>query len=85
MACIDDTTPAKAFTLGVLLAGVNPKNLFLTVAAAASLAQLGLSTAAVIGSLAVFVLVANLTVVGPVLAYLIGGDRAKAGLDQLEG
>ena len=36
--------PAKAFGLGVLLAGVNPKNLILTAGAAAGVAQLGLST-----------------------------------------
>jgi hypothetical protein len=38
---IDGLAPGKALVLGVLLAGVNPKNLILTIGAAASLAQLG--------------------------------------------
>ena len=44
MASVDALTPPKAFGLAVLLAGVNPKNLTLTVAASTGLAQLGLST-----------------------------------------
>ncbi|HZC75122.1 MAG TPA: GAP family protein, partial [Gaiellaceae bacterium] len=43
MAGIDSLQPGKAFGLGALLAGVNPKNLILTLGAAAGLAQLGLS------------------------------------------
>ena len=48
----------KALGLGLLLDGVNPKNLILTLGAATGLAQLGLSTTDVVVSLIVFVLVA---------------------------
>ena len=85
MAGVDSLTPAKALGLGVLLAGVNPKNLLLTVAAAAGLAQLGLSTTDVAVSLLVFVVVGSLTIAGPVVYYLTGGDRAKETLDELKG
>jgi Sap, sulfolipid-1-addressing protein len=85
MAGIDALAPGKAFVLGLLLAGVNPKNLLLTLAAAVGLAELGLSTSDVVVSLVVFVLVGSLTIAGPVVYYLLGGDQAKSRLDELKG
>jgi hypothetical protein len=85
MAGIDAFTPAKAVGFGVLLAGVNPKNLILTIGAAAGLAQLGLSNGDVVVSLIVFVVLGSLTIAGPVVYYLLGGDKAKAELDELKG
>jgi hypothetical protein len=85
MAGIDSLAPAKAFGLGLLLAGLNPKNLLLTVAAAAGLAQLGLSKADVVVSLIVFVAVASLTIAVPVAYRLVGGSSAKAKLDEIKG
>jgi threonine/homoserine/homoserine lactone efflux protein len=84
MAGIDTLKPVKALGLGLLLAGVNPKNLMLAAAAGAGLATLGLSTANAIGSLIVFVIVASLTIAGPVVYYLLGGDSAKAKLDEMK-
>jgi threonine/homoserine/homoserine lactone efflux protein len=84
MAGIDTLPPAKALGLGLLLAGVNPKNLMLTAAAGAALAALGLSSANAVGSLIVFVVVASLTIAGPVVYFLLGGDDAKARLDEMK-
>ena len=84
MAGIDALKPAKALGLGLLLAGVNPKNLMLTAAAGAALAALGLSSANAVGSLIVFVVVASLTIAGPVVYFLLGGDDAKARLDEMK-
>ena len=84
MAGIDTLKPGKALGLGLLLAGVNPKNLMLAAAAGAGLATLGLSTAEAIGSLIVFVIIASLTIGGPVVYYLIGGDSAKGQLDEMK-
>jgi len=84
MAGIDTLKPVKALGLGLLLAGVNPKNLMLAAAAGAGLATLGLSTANAIGSLIVFVVVASLTIAGPVVYYLLGGESAKAKLDEMK-
>lgn len=56
----------------------------LAVAAGTGLAALGLSTADAIGSLIVFVIIASLTIGGPVLYYLIGGDSAKGQLDEMK-
>ena len=85
MATVDTLAPGKAFGLAVVLAGVNPKNLLLTVAAAAGLAQLGLSTSDAVASLIVFVVVGSLTIAGPVVYYFVGGERAKDELESLEG
>jgi threonine/homoserine/homoserine lactone efflux protein len=74
----------KALGLGVLLAVLNPKNLMLAAAAGAGLAQLGLSTGDAAGSLIVFVVVGSLTIAGPVLYYLVGGDKARARLDEMK-
>ena len=85
MASVDKLSPAKAFGLAVLLAGVNPKNLLLTAGAAASVAQLGISTNDAIVALAVFVILASLTIAGPVVYHHFGGDKAKAQLEELKG
>ena len=85
MAGIDDLKPAKALIFGLLLAGVNPKNLMLSLAAGAGLATLGLSTSEAVGSWVVFVVVASLTIAGPVVYHLVGGEKAKAALDELKG
>lgn len=85
MATIDGVSPAKAFGLAVVLAAVNPKNLVLTLGAAAGLAQSGLTTSDAIASIAVFVVIASLTIAGPVLYALVGGDKARAALDSAKG
>jgi len=84
MAAIDDFTTGRAFGLGVLLSGVNPKNLALTLAAAASLAQAGLSAGGDAVGVAVFVAIGSLTVAGPVLAYLLMGERAERVLGEIK-
>ena len=84
MAGVDALTPWKALGLGLLLAGVNPKNLILSIGAASGLAQLGLATSDAIVSLIVFVVVASLTIAGPVLYYLLGGEKARHLLDDMK-
>jgi hypothetical protein len=81
MGTVDSLTPIKAFGLGVILVAANPKNLVLTLGAAAGLAQLNLSTSDAVVSLAVFVVIASLTIVGPVLYAAFGGEKARTALD----
>ena len=81
MATIDQFTAGKAFGLSALLAGVNPKNLALTLAAALSIAQAGLSGAQPWIVLAGFVIIASLTVAVPVLYYLFAGQSAEKALN----
>lgn len=77
MATVDSFTAGRAFGLSALLAGVNPKNLALALAAALAIAQAGLSGAQPWIALAVFVLLASLSVAAPVLYYLIAGPSAE--------
>lgn len=81
---VDALTPARALGLGTLLAGLNPKNLILTIGAAADLAQLGPSTVDAVVSLIVFVVLASLTIAGPIVYYLLGGERANSQLRELK-
>ncbi len=81
MAGIDSFSPVKALALAVLLAGVNPKNLLLAAGAGAAVAGLALPTTEAVVSLAVFVVLASLTIAGPVVYYLVGGAAARTRLD----
>jgi Sap, sulfolipid-1-addressing protein len=82
LATVETVSPVKALGLGVALAAVNPKNLILTAGAAAGLAQVpGLTTTDAVVAIAVFVVIASLTIAGPVVYALVGGARAKATLD----
>jgi Sap, sulfolipid-1-addressing protein len=85
MAGIDAFSPAKAFTLALLLAGVNPKNLLLSAGAGAALAQLGPTTTEAVVSWVVYVVLGSITIAGPVVYYFVGGDRAKVTLDSAKG
>lgn len=84
MAAIDDFTVPKALGLAVLLSALNPKNLALTIAAAASISGAGLSTSEEIVVLAIFVALASVTVALPVVIYLILGSRGANLLDELK-
>ncbi len=77
MAAIDTFTTGKAFGFAALLAGTNPKNLVLTLTAALSIAQANLSGAQPWIVLAVFVIIASVTVAVPVLYYLFAGQSAE--------
>ena len=57
----------------------------MTLGAATGLAQLGLSTTDAVVSLIVFVVVGSLTITGPVVYYLLGGDHAKVQLESMKG
>jgi threonine/homoserine/homoserine lactone efflux protein len=84
MAGIDAFSPGKAFTLGLLVAGVNPKNLLLSLGAGAALAQAGPSTPEAVVSWVIFVVVGSLTIAGPVVYSLVGGETARATLDAMK-
>jgi hypothetical protein len=80
MATIDQFNVAKSFGLAFLLAGVNPKNLGLTIAAVVKITGGGLSSGEEIATLAIFVAIASLTVAAPVLLNLVLGSKAEGSL-----
>jgi hypothetical protein len=81
MSAIDTLTPVKTGGLAVLLSGVNPKNLALSLAAGVSLAQADVSSGEATAGLVVFVLIASLGIAVPVVSYVAGGERAAHLLD----
>lgn len=84
METIDTFTPVKAAGFGVLLSGINPKNLLLCVGAAAAIAQTGVSAGEQAVALAVFVLIGTLGVGAPVTIYFALGERSNQILDSLK-
>jgi threonine/homoserine/homoserine lactone efflux protein len=71
MATMDEVTPVRGLMLGLVLSAANPKNLALTAAAAASIAQQGLGAADTAIAVAVFVAIGSCTVAGAVLLALV--------------
>lgn len=84
MAGIDAFTPGRSFGLGALLSGANPKNLALTAAGASFIAQAGTTGAESAVAVAVFVVIASLTVAGPVLYHLVATERASTALGSIK-
>ena len=83
MRTIDTFTPLKALGIAVLLSGINPKNLSLTVAAAVTIAQVGLARAGTAIVLVIIVLLGSLSIAVPVALYFLGGASASRALDSL--
>jgi len=81
MASIDSLTPVRAGGLALLLSGLNPKNLALSLAAGAGLAQVGATGGEAAVGLAVFIVIASLSIAVPVVFYLAGGERAAGSLN----
>jgi threonine/homoserine/homoserine lactone efflux protein len=85
MKAIDTFDAPKAAGIGVLLSALNPKNLILTVGAAAAIAQTGVSTGDQAVALAVFVALATLGPGIPVGIFFLMRDRAADILESLRG
>jgi threonine/homoserine/homoserine lactone efflux protein len=83
MRTIDTFTPLKSLGLGVLLSAANPKNLLITVAAAAAIAQTGTSPGGEAVALAVFVVLGTVGPGLPLGLYLVLGARSRTVLEGL--
>jgi threonine/homoserine/homoserine lactone efflux protein len=77
MATLDSFSPGKSFGMAALLSGTNPKNLGLLASACMMIAQSGMSGAQPWITLAVFLAVACISVILPVLYYFIAGVSAE--------
>ena len=84
MATLSSVTPVKALGLGAALSGANPKNLALTLAAAASIAQAGLGARGNAVAVAAFVAIGSLSVVGAVGATFVADERAARPLASIK-
>jgi threonine/homoserine/homoserine lactone efflux protein len=83
MGALDDFTPPKAAGAGVALSALNPKNLLLAVAGAATVAATGSSGADQAIAYTVFALVGTIGVAAPVVIYFAMGDRSAELLERL--
>ncbi len=84
LASIATIAPGRAFLLGAGLAGANPKNVILTLSAAAGIVAAGPAGADRVVAGSIYVALASVTVVGAVLWHLVGGARAAASLQTVE-
>ena len=84
MSAVDHFSPWQAATLGVALAGVNPKNLILTLAAATSIAATNLPGADQLIAFVIYALIATVGVAVPVIIFFTMGRRAAGILDDLK-
>jgi len=84
MSAVNGFTAGKSLGLGALLSGANPKNLALTLAASATIAQAGLSGGETTVAIAVFVILGSVTVAGPVLFYVFASTKAAGPLESIK-
>ena len=83
MTGIARVSTARAFRLGAVLGGANPKNIALTVSGTASIAELATNDGAASLAALAFVLIGSCTVVGAVTMRLVMGERAAGPLDSV--
>ena len=83
MGAIEGFGPGKALVAAAVVAAVNPKNLPLAVAAAASIAGTGISGGEQAVAYVVFALVGAVGVAAPVVIYFAMGEKAGPLLDRL--
>lgn len=80
MSTLDGVHPPRAFGLGIVLGGANPKNVAFTFAAATSISELGLGGSEAAVAAGAYVLLASSTVLGPLLAHVVAGARSEPAL-----
>ena len=76
-ASVASVSWTRALVLGLALSAINPKNLALTLAASASIAQAGLDTTESVIADAVIVAIGSVTVVGAVVFALAARAAAR--------
>ena len=83
MGTIESFNAGKAFAVGLFLGALNPKNIPLTIAAAASIAGTGISSGSQAVVLVVFAVLGTIGVAAPLGIYVAMGDRAGHVLEGL--
>ncbi|MED5811108.1 GAP family protein [Mycolicibacterium sp. 050232] len=84
MAGLSKLTPARAGAAGLALTVVNPKVLFICVAAGLAIGSAGLGQPGVWAAGLYFVAAAGSTVALPILAYAVSGERLDPALARLK-
>lgn len=84
MRKLSGLTPARAVLTAAVLAVVNPKVLFICIAAGLAIGTAGIGEAHAWLAVAYFVVIAGSTVLLPILAYVVSGERLAAPLTRLK-
>jgi threonine/homoserine/homoserine lactone efflux protein len=84
MNALDSFNSPKALGAGVVLTALNPKNLLLTVAGAAAIAQTGIPAGEQAVALGLFVVIGCIGVATPVVIAFALGDRSRELLDGIK-
>ena len=82
-SAVDTMGPAKVLGLGFVAAAANPKNLPLAISGGVTIAESGATTSAGLVAVGLFSLAASATVLIPVLAVLVLGDRTSGPLEEV--
>jgi threonine/homoserine/homoserine lactone efflux protein len=85
MGAIDGFTIAKAGGAGFALSALNPKNVFLVIAAAVEIGSFGLPASEEVTVLLAFVAIASVGVLTPLVLAIALGDRSQEPLAALRG
>lgn len=83
MSAFATITPARAFVTALILVVVNPKVLFMCIAAGLAIGTEGLGRSGAAVGVASYVALASATVALPILGYAISGDRLDGPLARL--
>lgn len=84
MRKLSGLTPRRAVITAAALAVVNPKVLFICIAAGLAIGTAGIGVAPAWLAMVYFVAIAGSTVILPVLAYVVSGERLAAPLTRLK-
>lgn len=83
LQAVDKLSVPVALGMGALLSTINPKNLILLAGGVTAIASVGLSTSESAIALLVFVVIASVSIIVPVVWYLVDRDRASKSLSGL--
>ena len=84
MSSFATITPVRAMVTAVVLVVANPKVLFMCAAAGLAIGSEGLGRTSAILGVVYYVVIASSTVVLPILAYVVSGDRLDQPLARLK-
>lgn len=76
LASMTQATPARAFGLGLLVTATNPKDLAIAIGAGLTIGATIDDIPGAFGAATVFALLATLTAIAPLVAFVMLGDRA---------
>lgn len=80
MQAIERMPPSRTLGIGFLISAVNPKEVIFSIAAGVVIGSATVPAGQMAAATGVYVLIATITVVAPVVASLVFGDRARSWL-----